>query len=108
MPDTITYAVLTVDGRLLFQETPGRPDFREDTLYHNGPWDAAIQAIGGPCHSVARTAIGNGLVAWVADESLLRPDAYPANIIGAKTVNLLVGFRRTEVARPPGASGGAG
>jgi hypothetical protein len=82
-----------VDERLLFEQTPSRPGFREDTLYHDGPWDAAIQAIGGPCHSVARTPIGNGLLAWVADESLLRPDPYPEHIVG---VNILVGFAEQE------------
>src|SRR5215472_11676370 len=91
MPDTITYAVLTVDGRRLFEETPSRPEFREDALYHNGPWNAAIQAIGGPCRSVARTPIGNGLMAWVADESLRRPHAYPENVIGGRTVNIMAG-----------------
>jgi hypothetical protein len=96
MPDSITYAVLGVDGKLLLEETPSRPEFREGTLYHNGPWDAAIQAIGGPCRSVARTPIGNGLMAWVADESLLRPDAYPENVIGGRTVNILVGFAEQE------------
>jgi hypothetical protein len=92
MPDAITYAVLTMDGELLLEEAPSRPEFREDTLSHNGPWDAAIQAIGGPCRSVARTSIGNGHMAWVADESLLRPADYPQNVIGGKTVNILAGF----------------
>jgi hypothetical protein len=92
MPNTITYAVLTVDGRLLFREAPTWPEVRDDTLYHNGPWDAAIEAIGGPCRSVARTPIGNGLMAWVADETLRRPDAYPENVIGGRTVNILAGF----------------
>jgi hypothetical protein len=85
MPNTITYAVLTVDGRLLFREAPTWPEVR-------GPWDAAIEAIGGPCRSVARTPIGNGLMAWVADESLRRLDAYPENVIGGRTVNILAGF----------------
>jgi hypothetical protein len=93
-PDVITYVVLTLDGRLLFKKTPSRPEFRQDVgglavLYHNGPWEASIEAIGGPCRSVDRVPIGHGLLAWVADESLLRPQDYPENVIGGKTVNIL-------------------
>jgi hypothetical protein len=94
MPTRISYAVLTVDGRLLFEKTVSNPEFRDGTLYHNGPWDAAIAAIGGPCRSLARERIGEGLMAWVADESLLRPDDYPRNGIGGRTLNILIDFER--------------
>jgi hypothetical protein len=45
---------------------------------------------------VARTPIGNGLMGWVSDESLLRPTDYPENVIGERTVNVLVGFAEQE------------
>ena len=92
MPDTITFAVLTVDGRLRIDTAPSNPEFRERTLYHNGPWDAITEVIGGPCRTMARTPIGKGLMAWVSDESLLRPDAYPSNEIGGRTINILAQF----------------
>jgi hypothetical protein len=103
-PDTITFAVLTVDGQLRFDSTPSNPEFKEEggwvTLYHHGPWDAIRETIGGPCPRLDRAWIGNGLIAWVSDESLLRPDAYPPNEIGGRTVNILTAFAQGIDAEP--------
>jgi hypothetical protein len=91
LPEAITYAVLTADGELRFADVPSRAELRDGELFHNGPWDAAIEEIGGKGRRVrvARSGIGNHLLAWVADESLLRPDLYPANTVGGRTVNIL-------------------
>jgi hypothetical protein len=103
-PDTITYAVLTVDGELRFDSTPSNPKFKDEggwvTLYHHGPWDAIRETMGGPWRRLDRAWIGNGLIAWVSDESLLRPDAYPLNEVGGRTVNILAAFARGIDAEP--------
>jgi hypothetical protein len=102
-PDTISYAVLTVDGELRFDSTPSNHEFKDEggwvTLYHHGPWDAVRETIGGPCRRLARAPIGNGLMAWVADESLVRPDPYPLNEIGGRTVNILTAFAQSSGAK---------
>jgi hypothetical protein len=104
LPDTITYAVLTVDGDLRFDGAPSNPEFRDEdgwvTLYHHGPWDAIRETIGGPCRRLDRVPIGNGLMAWVSGESLVRPDAYPPNEIGGRTLNILVAFGQGIDTRP--------
>jgi hypothetical protein len=95
LPD-VTYAVISPQGHLRFASVSSRAVLRHEdniqVLYHNGPWDAAHDEIGGPCRSVDRSRIGSGLMAWVSDESLLRPADYPANEVGARTLNALRDF----------------
>ena len=95
LPD-VTYAVISSHGDLRFASVPSRAVLRDEdgvqVLYHNGPWDAAHDEIGGPCRSVDRSRIGSGLMAWVSDESLLRPADYPPNDVGGKMVNVLRDF----------------
>ena len=62
LPD-VTYAVLSDDGELRFRSIPSRAILRG--------------GVGGLCHRVARSRIGSGLLASVADECLLQPDHYP-------------------------------
>src|SRR5438105_1366461 len=103
MPDTITYAVLGVDGGLRFTDVPSNPEFKEDSygfvsLIHTGPWKALDEETGAPRWSsgkLAREVIGKGLTIWVADQSLV-PDELPMNEVGARTVNILAKFAQGE------------
>jgi hypothetical protein len=92
MPD-VTFAVLTIDGELRFRTVPSRAVRRDGMLYQGAPWEAAREAIGGPCPRLARIAIGAGLIAWVADESLIRPVDHPENSFGGRAVNLIQGYQ---------------
>jgi hypothetical protein len=92
--EDVTYAVLTTDGELHFKSTPSRAYVRAEAsgfkeVYQPGPFDAAEAAIGGPHPRADRAEIGNGLFAWVSGVSLRRPDAYPVNEIGGRTVDIL-------------------
>lgn len=92
--EDVTYAVLTTDGELHFKSVPSRASIRTDKsgfkeVYQPEPFDAAQAAIGGPHPQADRADIGNGMFAWVSGVSLRRPDAYPVNEIGGRTVNIL-------------------
>jgi hypothetical protein len=92
MPD-VSFAVLAVDGELRFGNVPSRAVRRGRELYQDGPWEAAREAIGGPCPRLPRIPIGAGLIAWVADESLIHPADYPENSLSGRTVSLIQGYQ---------------